>query len=95
MPINQKLTRDADATVVDDDNGTWFAVWNSTEGFDPFTAAIRAESPSDAEDVWFENFPDRGTGESLVVMPCTITVNFVLAWPDGEVTPEMADKPTS
>lgn len=76
--IKHKLTRTADVTVVDDNNGKWFAVWNSTEGFDPFTAAIQALLASDVEEVWFERFPDRGTSESLVVVPCTLSVNFTL-----------------
>lgn len=94
MP-DSKLKRDADAVIIDDESGTWFAVWNVHEGFDPFTAAIRATSRSAAEEVWFEQFPDRGESETLHITECTLSVNVVIAWPDGEVTSELADKPTT
>lgn len=67
MPIRQTLTRTADAVISDDPNGKWFVLWNGAEGFDPFVALIRAEDASTAEEVWFENFPDRGDAETLVV----------------------------
>lgn len=94
MP-EHKLQRDADTVIVDDETGTWFAVWNANEGFDPFTAAIQATGRTAAEEVWFERFPDRGEPETLHITECTLTVNVAIDWPDGEVTPELADKPTS
>lgn len=94
MP-KHKLQRDADTVIVDDETGTWFAVWNVHEGFDPFTAAIQATSRSAAEEVWFERFPDRGEPETLHIAECTLTINVVIDWPDGEVTPELADNPDS
>lgn len=80
--LESELPYPIDVEIIDYE-GSWFLVYNASEGFQPLLYAIMTDSADDAAEIWAHEPRNHGVDaeETLVVIPLTRTLRtFTVTW---------------